>query len=195
MLAQEIYSPEGSAITIARRDRRIFVRAKLELPLKFMTDRQPDGIGKTVNVSANGILFQTRDELIRGEEIVCYIQDLGRLNGVITKTKAGHAVMAISVSDLKRDRLADQLIWLINKGPLNLQQDRAAERHAASGDLQVLSADGRNINCQVKDMSLLGVALKTTDARPALGEFVQVGKKAGTVVRYLDDGFAVEFKL
>lgn len=180
---------------MVRRNRRIHVRARMRLPLKFLTDTIPDGVGKTVNVSANGILFNTPNTLRVGDEIVCYVDGLGRLNGTITRARQGQASMTFDVSALKRDRLADQLVWLLNKERLGLEQDRRSERHAASGDLQVMCADGRDISCQVTDMSLMGVALLTGDKRPMVGETVSMGNKKGVVVRYLDDGFAVEFRL
>lgn len=195
MLAEGTWSPEGSQVTMVRRDRRVHVRARMKLSLKFMTNQIADGVGKTVNVSANGILFNTPNSLRVGDEIVCYVDGLGRLNGTISRARQGQAAMTFDVSALKRDRIADQLVWLLNKDRLGLEQERRAERHAASGDLQVCCADGREISCQVTDMSLMGVALLTNDKRPMVGEAVAMGNKKGVVVRYLDRGFAVEFRL
>ena len=45
------------------------------------------------------------------------------------------------------------------------------------------------------DMSLTGVAVKTKDERPLIGETVTCGIRKGTVARWLDGGFAVEFTL
>ena len=43
-------------------------------------------------------------------------------------------------------------------------------------------------------VSLFGVALKTAGPRPMIGDRVQVGERAGTCVRYIEGGFAVDFR-
>jgi hypothetical protein len=53
-------------------------------------------------------------------------------------------------------------------------------------------ADGTKEQCAIVDLSVLGVAVASLN-RPPTGSTVRVGKASGRVVRYLDDGFAVEF--
>ena len=50
------------------------------------------------------------------------------------------------------------------------------------------------IACAVADVSIFGVALKTTGPRPMIGDRVQIGERAGTCVRYIEGGFAVDFR-
>tara|TARA_Y100000052_G_scaffold27549_1_gene36154 strand:+ start:991 stop:1512 length:522 start_codon:yes stop_codon:yes gene_type:complete len=171
------------------------VRARLELPLKFIAEDEQNGTGKSLNVSGNGIQFITREQLNRGDYLVCYIKDLGRLCGYVTRSKGGKVSLVFDASAMKRDRIADQITWLINKDQLGLNEERRSERHAASGELIVTCQDGRTMSCQVADMSLVGVALLTEDPRPFVGERVTFGNKSGTVARFIDGGFAVDFRL
>ena len=53
---------------------------------------------------------------------------------------------------------------------------------------------GITIACDVADASLFGVALRTAGPRPMIGDRVQIGERAGTCVRYIDGGFAVDFR-
>jgi hypothetical protein len=46
----------------------------------------------------------------------------------------------------------------------------------------------------VADVSIFGVALRTNGPRPMIGDRVQVGERAGTCVRYVEGGFAVDFR-
>lgn len=186
---------EGSAVIMYRRDRRMHVRARLAIPLKFMTEADLHGTGKTLNVSGNGIQFVTRETLNRGDYLICYLKDLGRLSGYVTRSQGGKVSLVFDASAMKRDRIADQLTWLLNKDKLGLSEDRRSERHAASGELIVTCQDGRTMSCQVVDMSLVGVGLHTQDPRPFIGERVTFGNKSGTVARFIEGGFAVEFRL
>ena len=52
--------------------------------------------------------------------------------------------------------------------------------------------DGRVYSCEVIDISLSGAAVKI-EVLPALGTYLLLGKMRGRVVRYLDNGFAIEF--
>ena len=149
----------------------------------------------TVNLSTSGVHFQTETRLRHGDKLVCYFKHLGRFDGQIARVSGDNVAFAFAVSDVKRDRMADQLTWLINKDRLGLEEERLAERVAASGDLTVTCKDGRTLSCNVMDMSLTGVAVKTKDERPLIGETVTCGIRKGTVARWLDGGFAVEFTL
>ncbi|MAP94441.1 MAG: pilus assembly protein PilZ [Ponticaulis sp.] len=188
------YSPEGSSITIIRRDRRLFARARLLLPIKFMREDGRNGSGKTVNISPNGVQFVTGPGLKRGEPLVIYIHDIGRLSGQIIRSNDGRIAMVFDINEHKRDRLADQLTWLLNKDRLGLTDDRKTKRRESDEDLQVTCEDGRTIECEISDISLVGVALTTRSRRPMVGESVTVGNKPGKVTRYVEKGFAVEFQ-
>ena len=52
--------------------------------------------------------------------------------------------------------------------------------------------DGREYNCEVVDISLSGAGIKV-DVMPSLGTYIMLGKMRGRVVRYLENGVAIEF--
>jgi hypothetical protein len=52
--------------------------------------------------------------------------------------------------------------------------------------------NGVNLTCRIIDMSQSGAGI-ATDQRPPIGALVILGKMQGSVVRHLEDGFAIEF--
>jgi hypothetical protein len=51
---------------------------------------------------------------------------------------------------------------------------------------------GDQIRCEVIDLSLSGVSLRS-EFRPPLGEHVLIGHRAGRVARHHEDGIGIEF--
>ena len=94
----------------------------------------------------------------------------------------------------KRDKIGDQLTWMINRERLGLSDEREAERRLGRGEIVVTYGEGVVIACTVVDVSIFGVALKTGGPRPLIGERVTIGERTGTCIRYVDGGFAVDFR-
>lgn len=128
-----------------------------------------------------------------GERVICYVDHIGRVEGVTTRLTENGFSMTVATTTRKRDKIAAQLTWLANRHILNLPEDRRHERFEPRvPTARVLLPSGLEITCRVIDLSASGVALRT-DQRPEIGASVSVGKIPGRVVRKLDDGFAVEF--
>ena len=185
--------PSGEKSHLKKQDRRRWTRVDLNLPLRFLSESGHEVTGETINVSGGGVLFRTQSPPFRGERIVCYISELGRMRGHVVRSSAGEVAVISDAPFTKRDRVADQLTWLYNKSSLKLDEERRASREGGSGLILVQCEDGRELRCHVMDMSLVGVALATTNQRPLLGERVQVGTQQGKVARFLPEGFAVDF--
>ena len=69
---------------------------------------------------------------------------------------------------------------------------RRHDRAPTKGLARYTRANGDVVNCEVLDLSLSGVSLKT-DTRPPLGEIVLIGQTAGRVARHHKSGIALEF--
>jgi hypothetical protein len=101
--------------------------------------------------------------------------------------------MTIAATPRKRDKLAAQLTWLANRHILDLPEDRRHGRIVPRNPMaQVIMPNGVNLTCRIIDVSQSGAGI-ATDERPPIGTLVTLGKVQGRVVRYIDDGFAVEF--
>lgn len=166
-----------------------------QVPVRGLTGTGEEFLCMTVDVCAGGLRINLARPLEKGENLVLYIEGVGRVEGVVARVlnEIGYAV-EFKVPQRKREKIADALTWLINKDKLSLTDERSAERRPSAG--QVIAVHGNNVSiaCAVTDVSLFGVALKSAGPRPMIGDRVQIGERAGTCVRYLDGGFAVDFR-
>jgi len=95
------------------RERRIFERFPMKgWALRYeVTEGELSGVGKTINISAGGVLFSTESALPKGESIRLTIDWPVRLNGVtalslvvvgiLIRTRNEEAAIAISRYDLR----------------------------------------------------------------------------------------------
>lgn len=175
-------------------DRRKHRRVNWAVRVRGLTGSGEEFTCNTVDVCAGGLRINLARPLSEGENLVLYIDDIGRVEGVVTRVlnEIGYAVQ-FTVPPRKRDKIADMLTWLINKDRLGLAEEREGERRPGSGQI-IARYDGVSIACAVADVSVFGVALKTAGPRPMIGDRVQIGERAGTCVRYIDGGFAVDFR-
>lgn len=148
----------------------------------------------TVDVAAGGLRINLARPLQKGENVILYIDDIGRVEGVVARVlnEIGYAI-EFRVPQRKREKIADQLTWLLNKDRLGLAEERIAERRHSTGQV-IAIYNGVSIACAVSDVSLFGVALKTAGPRPMIGDRVRIGERVGTCIRYIEGGFAVDFR-
>lgn len=176
-------------------DRRRHRRVQWSVRVRGLTSEGEEFTCTTVDVCAGGLRINLARPLSQGENLVLYIDDIGRVEGVVARVlnEIGYAVQ-FNVPPRKRDKIADQLTWLINKDRLGLSDEREAERRPGGGQVIAIHGKGVSIACAVADVSIFGVALKTAGPRPMIGDRVQIGERAGTCVRYIEGGFAVDFR-
>ena len=181
------------ARTETAKDRRLNKRVQLALGGRFLMDGADDLSLVVVNISCGGAAFRADVKPSTGARIVCYLDDLGRLEAeVIRPTDDGFAVRFLSTAH-KLGKIADRLTWLCNYKQLGLSDERVAPRHAGGGPALVTRADGRVIQCRTIDISLTGAAFTADGPAPHVGEIVTVGSLTGEVVRTLRSGFAIRY--
>ena len=128
-----------------------------------------------------------------GERVIAYVDHLGRLEGHVARMFQNGFAMTISATTRKRDKLAAQLTWLANRHILGLPEDRRHGRIVPRNPIAALiMPNGVNVSCRIIDVSQSGAGI-ASDQRPPIGALVTLGKVQGRVVRYLEDGFAIEF--
>jgi hypothetical protein len=124
--------------------------------------------------------------------IVLYVDGFGRFEGVVARPDHNRFGVKFNCSALKRERIAEQLMLYMNRGIVDESALRRHDRAQAKGLASFTMANGDVVACEVVDLSLSGVSLKT-HRRPLIGEIVQIGQVTGRVVRYHETGVAVEF--
>lgn len=174
-------------------ERRRFQRVTVNLLGRYMLADRREFPCQVVNMSPGGMALVAPVLPQVGERVIAYIDHVGRLEGLCSRHFENGFASTIGATLRKRDKLAAQLTWLANRHLLDSPEDRRHGRYVPKNPLTTLILpSGLNIGCRLIDVSLSGAAL-ATDQRPAMGTLVTVGKVQGRVVRYLENGFAVEF--
>jgi hypothetical protein len=174
-------------------ERRNFQRVRVKIYGRFMLEDRTEHPCQVVDMSPGNVALRAERVGMPGEKVIAYIDHIGRIEGVITRTSEDGFAMTVIASDRKKDKLAAQLTWLANKHELDLPEDRRHERVAPRNPTSVLQlTDGRQYQCRIIDLSLSGAAIES-DVKPAIGTQVMLGTMRGQVVRHFEDGVAVEF--
>lgn len=174
-------------------EKRNFQRVKVKIYGRYMLEDRSEHACQVVDMSPGNAAIKADRTGQPGERVVAYLDHIGRVEGIVSRTFNGGFAITIVASDRKRDKIAAQLTWLANKHELDLPEDRRHERVAPRNPRSVLAMpDGRQYACRIIDLSLSGAAIEI-DVRPALGSQVILGTMRGQVVRHFEDGIAVEF--
>lgn len=176
-------------------ERRLHRRVAWSTGVRGLTDDGIEFDARTIDICAGGLRVKVDAQLQVGEHLVLYLQDIGRVEGSVVRSLGENEyAIVLQTPRRKREKIADQLTWLINREALQLEEDRVAERRASSGEVSVSFGPGTRIECSVIDMSVFGVALRTSGPRPHIGAEVKVSERTGKCVRVFDGGFAVDFR-
>ena len=176
-----------------RKDHRRHRRVRMKLHGRFLNHESEEHGLVTDNISVGGAYLKSAAIPPMDAQIVCYFEHLGRIVGDVVRIDDDGFAIKFKVSQIKRDRLADKIIWLVNKDRLGLVEERGAQRFAAEGPALILRQDGTTLQCRVIDISLSGAGLEADGPLPMIGETIQVGNIKAEVVRVNANGFGVRF--
>lgn len=182
-----------TAVTKAKAERRRFVRLEANLAGRLFVPLDGREAGCTI-VDMSPVGAQVACEFVPdvGTQVVLYIEGLGRFEADVSRKVEGRFGVRFHISALKKGRVAEQLDLLLNRGEGDEPVLRRHERTATTGFAHFTRANGEHIACEVLDLSLSGVSLKTA-TKPRIGEAVVIGQMSGRVVRHHESGIAVEF--
>jgi hypothetical protein len=179
----------SNPITADASERRRQRRAQTKLNVRFLLEDGSEHSGVVSNVSVSGMAITCDMRPPAASRIIAYVQEIGRLEGVVSRTdRTGFAVL-LTLSAMRRDKLEERLGTGAKRGA----EARKYHRESTSSVTRIQRSDGREIPCRVIDLSLGGVSIETNEW-PPLGEQVLVGKMRGRVIRHHEIGFAIEFQ-
>jgi hypothetical protein len=180
-------------IAKAKAERRRFRRVRVDLTARlFVPADSRECHCKIVDLSPGGASLECDLVLEGGTQIVLYIDGFGRLEGTVMRTEGGDFGVRFTCTAAKRERIAEQLILFMNRSLIDETEMRRHDRTPQKGIARFTRADGQFVACEVMDLSVSGVSLKT-DVRPPIGEFVLIGQMAGRVARHHEQGIGIEF--
>jgi len=174
-------------------DRRRHRRVALTLLGRFMRSTKQEYPCKLIDISVGGAALMSPVPVEDGETIVVYLDQLGGLEGVVARQFPGGFALKFSATQYRREKLAAQLTWLLNRHELDPAEARRDERIVPRNPSSSLTlADGTTQPCQVIDVSISGASI-ATDRKSDIGSEIWLGKLRCRVVRWHDQGFAVRF--
>ncbi len=179
----------------ASKERRRFRRVSIPTTGRlYIPATQEEAICTIQDISPGDVCLACELKQEPKGRAVIYLESLGRFEGPIVRADDGGFVITFSCSPLKREKLADQLTLEVNRGLLSETDLRRYDRvEAVSGSYTHFTrSSGEHIRCEVLDLSLSGVSVRT-ELRPPVGEHILIGHRAGRVARHHQDGIAVEF--
>jgi hypothetical protein len=171
-------------------DRRKYERVKLFLPGQLFNPlNEQSSECKVLNLSAGGAAVQCALSFPVGVSLVLYIENFGRFEGKTVIHGDGQLALEFSIGESKRSRLMEMLRSFAAGG---IGKMRKSERTLSLVSGNITRENGERISCDVLDISLDGVSLRTR-VRPPVGEIVNLGRTRGKVVRHHIDGIAVQY--
>lgn len=174
-------------------DRRRHRRFHLALLGRFMRANKQEFPCRLNDISVGGAAVMAPVEVEMGERIVAYFDEIGGLEGEVARIFDGGFAMRFRVSQHKREKLAAQITWLVNKQEVGDNFGRRHKRFDVVNKTSTITLpDGSSVDSRVLDVSLSGASIGTA-ARPPLGTVVMLGKLRCKVMRYHDRGIGVQF--
>jgi hypothetical protein len=174
-------------------EKRRFRRVTVDLPgrLFFPADEREERC-TVADLSPGGAAVRTDLPAEVGASVVLYVDGFGRFEGHVARLDGyGFGIAFVSTS-AKRDRTAEQLTLFLNKALSDESVLRRHERSGKKGFAKFTRADGQIVSCEVMDISVGGVSLRT-EIKPPIGEFVLIAQIAGRIARHHEHGVGIEF--
>jgi len=160
---------------------------------RFMLPDMSEHPCQVNDISIDGAVFLSSHVPLPGQSLVAYLEEVGRIEATSGASVVGGFDVTFSLTGSRRDRLDTRLRWLAQKQAGGSIEDRRHTRYEPrESRSHITMPDGREYPCEVIDISLSGAAIKV-DVMPSLSTYILLGKMHGRVIRYLDDGVAIEF--
>jgi hypothetical protein len=177
----------------AATDQRRHRRVALALLGRFMRANKHEYPCRLNDISVGGAAINSPIETEMGERIVVYFDHIGGLEGHVVRVFEGGFAMEFKVTARKREKLAAQLTYLINRDVVNGSDQRLHERTSVGQRTNsVLLDTGETLECEVIDVSLSGASLKM-EQRPPVGLELTLGRLKARIVRHHEQGIGVRF--
>lgn len=172
-------------------DRRKHGRVDYAAKAAFLNAAGDENPCLIVNISVGGALLKAKTPPKSGEQVVLYIDNVGRFEGKVVR--AGKHTFAVDYRSRKArsKRTADILTQAVNRP--NGQIDRRAKpRIRSEASAQIQLATGETVDAEILDISLTGASIGI-DPRPEIDALLTVGRTAARVVRHHEHGIGVIF--
>jgi hypothetical protein len=172
-------------------ERRRHARVDMPTKARILGEDGEERPCLVTNVSAGGALLRASVPPREGENVVLYIDDVGRFEGRVIRSVGSEFAIDYRGRRAKSKRTADALTVALNNRAAGPDR-RAAPRVKTETRAVVKLETGEMQPCSIIDISLTGASLEI-DPKPALGVQLTLGKMAAKVVRRHEKGVGVVF--
>jgi len=174
-------------------DRRKYERSAVSLDGRlFVPAEDSEQPCQVVDWSAGNARVVCEDVPPPATFVILFVDGFGRLPAVTTRYSDGALALRFDLSEKRREKLTAQIRTYFNDGIVGVTSLRRHGRMASAGEGKFRRANGEEIACRIRDLSLKGAFLET-ECRPPLGEVIIIGPYRGGVIRHESGGFAIRF--
>lgn len=160
---------------------------------RYMRPDQQEYPCQVGTIDTSKIEVIAKHEVEFGEQIVAYLDQIGRIEGLVSARHEGGFTISLSLTGTRLERFEKRLEWLKNRDDADEAEQRRHARYQPSESAsQLVLPDGRNYPCEILDISVSGAAVKV-DVIPSIGTYVMLGKMRGRVTRIHPEGIGIEF--
>jgi hypothetical protein len=146
-----------------------------------------------VDLSASGAGIYCAEPPPLNSAVVLYVNGFGRFDGIATRYVNGELGLRFDCKEARRKRLEADLDGYVKEGTLGVTRLRRFQRGTPRAPIeQFTRANGEVAACELIDISLQGVSLRTS-VRPPIGEVIELGLTRGWVIRHFGDCVGVQF--
>lgn len=131
-----------------------------------------------------------------GEIIICYLDRVGIITGVIEDTIPGGMSVNFTISQARHSRILARLERHAAREFEHIELRREARIVPNHKNVSIKTSDNYHIPSEIIDISLSGASLiLESKKRPSIGQTVIIGRRKARVVRLINDGIAVQFEV
>jgi hypothetical protein len=147
---------------------------------------------QVVNLSGGGACVHCAEPPPLDSFVVLYVDGFGRFECVATRYVEGELGLRFVCREAKRQRLLRDIASYVDGGATDITRLRRHPRISSVSVGYFQRPDGEQVRCDVLDISLQGISLRT-EGRPPVGEIINLGRTWGRVIRHHQDGIAIQF--
>jgi PilZ domain len=188
--------PKASAPEdISAKEQRRHERFELALLGRFMRPNKQEYPCMVRDISVGGAALNSPVDVEVGERIIAYIDFLGGIEGTVVRAFEGGFAIKYTATLHKREKLAAQLTWYMNRDLLDSEEARRPGHERLEPNNKAMSlrlADGRQVSVSIIDVSISGASVGT-DIRPAVGTEVKIASIRARVMRHHGQGIGLMF--
>jgi hypothetical protein len=163
-------------------------RTRLNLRGRFLLSDGGEHPCETIDVSVTGLALRSYVVANPKERVVAYIDELGRLEGVVTRRGADWFAIEVKISAARIERLAHKLAALSGDAKLSEPNTLAAQTHWAELHIEF----GQSFRVQVSNQTRFGARI-VADFQLLPGVRITLDRRSAIVVRHAPDGFLIDF--